>query len=62
VPAFSKTNWSKLRPFSGSSFTSRSPTKPETEEVVVFTTGASAVTVICSVAAPTSSFRFTTAC
>ncbi len=45
APGFSVIRLSKLRPLSGRSFTSRSPTRPETEDVVVFTTGISSVTV-----------------
>ena len=39
APGFSAIRLSKLRPLSGRSFTSRSLTTPETEDVVVFTTG-----------------------
>ena len=36
---------SKLRPLSGKSFTSRSPTTPATDDVVVFTIGVSLETI-----------------
>ena len=45
APGLSVIRLSKLRPLSGRSFTSRSFTSPETEAVVVLTSGASAVTV-----------------
>src|SRR5260370_33439856 len=62
VPAFKVMRRSKLRPLRGNSFTCFSPTKPETEGVVVLIRGASPVAVTCSPTDPTSSFRLTTAC
>jgi len=62
VPTLSVKSWSKLRPFSGKSFTSFSLTNPEVELSVVFTRGASAVTVTCCATFPTSNVIFTTAC
>jgi len=61
APGFNVMRLSKLRPLSGSSLISRSLTKPETEDVVVLTRGASAVTVMVWVLSPTSSVKCTTA-
>ena len=61
TPTLSVIRLSKLRPFSGNSFTCCSVITPEVELVVVFTSGASSLTVICSAGAPTSSVRSTTA-
>src|SRR2546422_7079502 len=62
TPALSSRSRSKLRPFSGRSLTCCSVINPEVELSVVFTSGASSVTVTSSAAPPTSSVRSITAC
>src|SRR6266568_1766700 len=52
---------SKLRPFSGRSLTCCSLINPEVDASVVFTSGASSLTVTCSALAPTSNVRSITA-
>ena len=61
VPTFKVNSWSKLRPFSGRSLICASVISPEVELSVVFTSGASSITVTFSATLPTSSVRFTTA-
>ncbi len=61
TPGLSVMRSSKLRPLSGRSFTSRSPTSPETEDVVVLTTEVASVTFTTWARSPTSSRSFTTA-
>src|SRR5213083_2662400 len=59
TPALSSRSRSKLRPFSGRSLTCCSVMSPDVELSVVFTSGASSLTVICSAVPPTSKVRGT---